>query len=137
MSFMIAFDTNILIYACDQADVRRQEVAQRLIAETTDAVLLWQVACEFVAATRKLAGQGFTTGEAWQRLAEYLELFPLVVPSRETLTRARHLHLDDQRAFWDALILAGCLEAGVARLYSEDLSGGRPTPGLEIVNPFA
>lgn len=37
-----------------------------------------QVACEFVAAARKLAGQGFTASDAWNRLAEFQALFPLV-----------------------------------------------------------
>jgi hypothetical protein len=32
----------------------------------------WQVACEFIAASRKLAELGFTAAHAWQRLAEFL-----------------------------------------------------------------
>jgi predicted nucleic acid-binding protein len=54
---MIAVDTNVLIYACDQADSRRQRVALDLIANSTDGVLLWQVACEFLSASRKLSKQ--------------------------------------------------------------------------------
>ena len=46
---MIALDTNVLIYACDKANPVRQQIALDLIATTTDAVILWQVACEFVA----------------------------------------------------------------------------------------
>ena len=57
---MIAVDTNVLIYACDQADPRRQKVALDLITNTQDGVLLWQVACEFLSASRKLSKQGFT-----------------------------------------------------------------------------
>jgi len=55
---MIAVDTNVLIYACDQSDPRRQTIALDLIAASTDGVLLWQVACEFLAASRKLSKQG-------------------------------------------------------------------------------
>lgn len=32
-------------------------------------------------------------------------------------------HLDRQCSYWDAMIIAACLEAGVTRLYSEDLPG--------------
>jgi predicted nucleic acid-binding protein len=64
---MTAFDTNILIYACDSADGGRQAKALDLIAATQDGVLLWQVACEFIAASRKLASQGFTPEDAWQQ----------------------------------------------------------------------
>ena len=51
---MTAVDTNVLIYACDKSDPRRQQIALELIGTVTDGVLLWQVACEFVAASRKL-----------------------------------------------------------------------------------
>ena len=67
---MIAVDTNVLIYACDQADPRRQQIALDLITNTSDGVLLWQVACEFLSASRKLSKQGFTPAHAWNRLAE-------------------------------------------------------------------
>jgi predicted nucleic acid-binding protein len=50
---MIALDTNVLLYACDRADSKRQQIAIDLIANSRDGVLLWQVACEFVAASRR------------------------------------------------------------------------------------
>jgi predicted nucleic acid-binding protein len=134
---MIALDTNILIYCCDKRDLRRQQTALELVAATTDAVLPWQVACEFIAATRKLADQGFTPAHAWQRLAEFLALFPLIQPTSAVLERARKLHLHQSWAFWDAMLVGACLESGVSRLYSEDLPGRTRIDGLDIVNPFA
>ena len=71
---MIALDTNVLIYACDRADSRRQQIAIDLVANSPDGVLLWQVACEFVAASRKLTAQGFTASDAWNRLTGWLKL---------------------------------------------------------------
>ena len=90
---MIAIDTNVLIYACDQADPRRQKIALDLIANAHDGVLLWQVACEFLAAARKLDKQGFTPAHAWNRLGEFRDLLPLVLPTDGNLTRAKELHL--------------------------------------------
>ena len=78
---MTAADTNILIYACDKSDPRRQQIALDLIATATDGVLLWQVACEFVAASRKLNDQGFTPTDAWDRLTDFLWVFRLMLPS--------------------------------------------------------
>ena len=40
---MVALDTNVLIYACDKADVSRQQVALDLVSNAHDGVLLWQV----------------------------------------------------------------------------------------------
>ena len=53
---MIALDTNVLIYAYDKAEPERQRTAVDLISQVKDGVLLWQVACEFIAASRKLHG---------------------------------------------------------------------------------
>jgi predicted nucleic acid-binding protein len=133
---MIAFDTNILIYCCDKANPRQQRIALDLIATSVDGVILWQVACEFIAASRKLAVQGFTSDQAWQRLADFLDLFPLILPSRDVLNIAQGLHLKNGWSFWDATIVASCLDYGVLVLYSEDLPGRRAPDPLRIVNPF-
>jgi len=133
---MIAVDTNVLIYACDQADSRRQRVALDLIANSTDGVLLWQVACEFLSASRKLSKQGFTSAHAWSRLAEFRDLLPLVLPTDATLARAKELHVSRGASLWDALILAACVEAAVEILYSEDVPGFDNFEGVHVVNPF-
>jgi predicted nucleic acid-binding protein len=132
---MIALDTNVLIYACDRSDPERQKRAAELIDRATDGVLLWQVACEFVAASRKLASQGFTPLDAWNRLAEFQALFPLVLPRPGILHHARDLHLSHGVSFWDSMILAACTEAGVEILYSEDVPGFAIT-SPKVVNPF-
>ena len=133
---MIAVDTNILIYACDQSEPRRQPIALDLIAGCTDGVLLWQVACEFLAASRKLSRQGFTPAHAWNRLAEFQELLPLVMPVATNLTRARELNVSHSVSLWDALILAACVEVGVDVLYSEDVPGLESFETVRVINPF-
>ena len=133
---MIALDTNILICACDKTDPKRQQVALGLVSSAADGVLLWQVAREFVAASRKLKSHGFAAVDAWNRLADYLAIFPLILPAAGALNTARILHAEDGLSFWDAMIVAACLQCGVTRLYSEDLPGRAVRGPLEIVNPF-
>jgi predicted nucleic acid-binding protein len=134
---MIAIDTNVLIYACDRSDPRRQKIALDLIEEATDGVLLWQVACEFIAASRKLAKNGFTAQDAWNRLGEFMGVFPLIPPHADILKGARTLHLRYGVSFWDALILSSCTQANVGTLYSEDVPGHSSLPGLRVIDPFA
>ncbi len=117
---MIAFDTNILIYSCDQSEIHRQSIALELVQNTRDGVLLWQAVCEFIGASRKLVDKGFTRAHAWARVSELLHLFPLVVPNHHVLDRARQLHVEQHWSFWDAMMVGACLDAGVTRLYSED-----------------
>jgi len=133
---MTAFDTNVLIYSCNKADKVRQPIAARLLRETTDGVLLWQAACEFIAASRKLIVHGFTQAEAWQYLREYIGFLRLVLPSVQALDLARKLHIEQSWSFWDAMLVGAAIDAGVTTLYSEDLPG-RKAEGIEIINPFA
>jgi len=132
---MNAVDTNVLVYACDKAAGRHQKKALELLHEMTDCVLLWQVACEFVAASRKLQADDFQPADAWQRLASFMKLMPLALPTGNVLNQAKAFHLDRQVSFWDAMIYAACRETGVQRIYSEDLPGSA-LPDLEVINPF-
>jgi len=134
---MIAFDTNVLIYAADPHAPGKQRIALDLLLGANSGILLWQVACEFIGGSRKLSPYGFTTAEAWDQLAHHLRSFPLVLPTSSILEHAQQLHVEQQWSFWDAMIVGACLEAGVTRLYSEDLPGRKPPAPLEIINPFA
>jgi predicted nucleic acid-binding protein len=78
---MRAFDTNILIYACDGRDATRQTAAIALLTDPAPGVILWQVACEFLNASRKLADQGLIAEVAWERLERMLAVHPLCLPS--------------------------------------------------------
>ena len=134
---IVTFDTNVLLYAADRRDLRKQGIAKQTLRSFPDAVLLWQVAAEFIASSRKLAANGMTIVAAWELLTHYLETFRLVLPTPPVLDHAQRLHAEQQWSFWDAMIVAACLDAGVTRLYSEDLPGRPPPPPLEIINPFA
>lgn len=134
---MTAVDTNVLLYACDKSDPRRHAIARNIVAQTKGGILFWQVGVEFVAAARRLESRGFTREIAWRQLTHFLEVYRLVLPTPRILEHARLLHCEQQWSFWDALIVGACLEAGVTRLYSEDLPGRQPPPLLEIINPFA
>ncbi len=61
---MTGIDTNVLIYACDKGNAAKQARAIEVIAGAADGVIPWQVACEFLAASRKLAAQGLEPTDA-------------------------------------------------------------------------
>lgn len=133
---MNAVDTNILIYARDPRDPQKQQTAQSLIATLDDGVLLWQVACEYIAASRKLTSLGYDQRQAWADLANLRNIWLPFAPSWMVMDKAEALLSQYSLSFWDAMIVAACLEAGVRRLYSEDFDGSAAATGLEIINPF-
>ena len=134
---MNAVDTNVLVYVRDPRDPAKQQEAVKLTTSMGDGALLWQVACEFVSASRKLAPFGFTQAEAWRELERLRRLWTMILPSENVLTRAEQLTATHNLSFWDSLLLAACIEGGVTRLYTEDFDASlsRAT-GIEIINPF-
>ena len=133
---MNAVDTNILIYVHDRRNVTKQAIAESLVRSLPDGVLLWQVACEYISASRKLEPFGYSKEKAWQDVRKLRRLWVTQLPTWETLERTEELLRRYRLSSWDALIVAACLEAGVTRLYSEDFDASARSEGLEIVNPF-
>jgi predicted nucleic acid-binding protein len=134
---MNAVDTNVLIYAHDPRDPNKQAVAISLIESLTDAVLLWQVACEYVSASKKLEPFGYGREQAWQDIRELRLVWDAVLPNWEVADRAQQLLDRYSLSYWDAMIVAACLVAGATRIYSENFSRHDRIEGLEIVNPFS
>ena len=133
---MNAIDTNVILYAHDPRDPVKRSKAAAIIEHVTDGVLLWQVACEYIAASRKLGSFGYNQLQAWEDIHELRETWTTIIPSWNAFERAEQLLRRFSLSFWDALIIAACLEAGVERLYSEDISGYPAINGLVLVNPF-
>ena len=134
---MNAVDTNVLIYAHDPRDPQKQSTALSLIRSLSDGVLLWQVACEYLAASRKLEPLGYRLQDAWQDIEDLRTVWRTIPPTWSVLDNARKLMGRFSLSFWDSLILAACLEGGVERLHTENFSAYPIVDGIEVINPFA
>ncbi len=135
---MNAIDTNIWIYRYDSRDATKQQIAEQLVTTLSPQFLLWQVGCEFIAASRKLAALGFTEDKAWAALATMQRIATqLVLPEVQVWTDAQDLQKRHALSFWDALLVAACIRAGVQTLYTEDLGAPRVIDGLALINPFS
>ena len=134
---MNAVDTNILIYAHDPREQERRATAFSLMASLEDGVLLWQVACEFLNASRKLEEHGFPREQAWGEIERLSQIWHVLLPSWETIETARSLLDRYSLSYWDAMILGACVTGGVKRIYTEDFTGYPKVDGVEVINPFA
>jgi predicted nucleic acid-binding protein len=133
---MTAVDTNILFYAHDSRNPLKQKIANDLIGALADGVLLWQVACEYLWASRKLEIRGYSYVEAADDVRGLRRAWKTVLPTWPMLDRIEALKLSAGLSYWDALLAGTCIEAGIETLYSEDF-GTLPRVGpLTIVNPF-
>src|SRR5437867_2723786 len=88
---MNAVDTNILIYIRDPRDAQKQATSVALLSSLIDGVLLWQVACEYLAASRKLEQFGYDRSQAIADLADMRRAWQTILPSWDVLDRALSL----------------------------------------------
>jgi predicted nucleic acid-binding protein len=130
------FDTNILIYADDQATPAKRRRALKLVAEhllSRTGVVSLQVLQEyFVTVTRKL---GVDAAIA-RRKVELIAEFDVASPDVLDILAAIDLHRLHGISFWDALIVRSAKQSGCGVLLSEDMQNAREIDGVQIVNPF-
>jgi predicted nucleic acid-binding protein len=132
------FDTNVLVYAFDRGDPRRQPIAARLLetalAEGT-AVVSLQVLQEFYVVVTRKVRTPIPPAKARSLVAEFLR-HPVVEPTGAHVLRAIDLSIQASISFWDALIVTTAEAAGCTLLYTEDLTSGRLLYGVRLVDPF-
>ena len=137
---LVFVDTNILAYARDPRDPRKQAIAMdwlRSLAIQRAGRLSRQVLIEFYAVAthpRKLA----MVETAAQADVLALEAWNPVQPDAELLKRAWGVQSTYGFSWWDAMVVAAALNAGCAILLSEDLQHEQCIEGtLTIIDPFA
>jgi predicted nucleic acid-binding protein len=134
---MNAIDTNVWVYRHDTRDPQKQHVAMNLISTVQQPVLPWQVGCEFIAASRKLASLGFDEAKVWSALAAMQTMAALVLmPTPQLWLDAQSLQTRHTLSFWDTLLGGACIHGGVTTLYTEDMGAPRQIESLSLVNPF-
>lgn len=129
-------DTNLIVYANDKRDVKKQEQALELIRremrEGTGVVSI-QVIQEYANTALNKLGQ--EVGVVLRQLM-LLENLTVVRPDPSMVRRAVELKLLFQLSFWDASIVAAAENAGCRHLFSEDLNAGQAFGVIRVINPF-
>ena len=131
-------DTSVFICLFDETDPHKRHRAERLVhrsLEDGSGCISYQVVQETLnVVTGKLGAR-----PANARLLLEDVLIPLwrVNPTRSMYARGLRLQAQYGYSFYDSLIVAAALEAGCARLYSEDLRHGQRVDQLTIHNPFS
>lgn len=134
---LVFVDTNVLLYAVDLTDPRKQAIAadwlERLWEGGTGR-LSWQVLNEFYwNGTRKLklstelVRSTFTVFHRWQPVGM----------NHALANRAWHWIDSAGLTYWDSLIVAAAEHAGCVQILSEDFQEGREFDSITVVNPFS
>jgi len=131
-------DANVLVYACDPADVRKQSVARALIER------LWveqsgrtgvQALNEFYAVVTSKLRRVVPHEKAWNQVENLRAWQPKAV-DEEVMVRALKVESRYRLNWWDALTVAAAQLQGCRILYSEDLQHGAVFDTVQVRNPF-
>jgi predicted nucleic acid-binding protein len=136
MTAPVFVDTNVFLYALDQADLKKQAAARAWRSDLWKNRLgriSFQVLQEFyVKATQKWPE---TRGDVRAEIKDLLTWQPVAIEAA-ILERGWKIQDRFQLSFWDALIVAAAKSIGCRYLLTEDLQTGQDLDGVLIVNPF-
>ena len=131
-------DTNVLVYAVDDADPGKRDVARRVLADARpdELVLSTQVLGEFyVVVTRKLERP--LSESAAANAVTQLGRLPTVIADADLVRSGISVSREARISYWDGLILAAAAVSGCDRVLTEDLESGATIGTILIENPFA
>ena len=136
MTAPVFVDTNVLIYALDEADRKKHEAARLWRAELWKSHrgrISYQVLQEFyVKVTQKWPGaRELARAEVRDLLA-----WQPVSADAPLLERAWRIQDRYRLSFWDALIAAAAKVASCRYLLTEDLQADQDIDGVIVINPF-
>ena len=127
-------DSNIWLYAFIEDDVAKS-IAARQLLQTIEPIVSTQVINEVC--VNLLKRRVFTEEQVRILIDSFYEKYQVVELTQEVLVRASGLRERYSLSFWDSLIIASTLTAGVATLYSEDMQHDLTIDNkVQIRNPF-
>lgn len=135
MAERVFVDTNVFVYAVDEADPGKQERAHEVLRSAGAIVISTQVLNEFyVIATRKLAVPLSPQDAA--AIVDAMAVYTCLPVDRTLVRNAIRAGRRWQLSHWDALVLEAARHAACTRLLSEDLADHATYDGLTVENPF-
>ena len=138
MSDRYFVDTNILMYAHDNAAGEKHERAKTLVEKLwreRTGVVSTQVLQELAVNLRRKAARPLDAKATREIVADYLT-WQVVVNGGESILEALDLEARFQISFWDALLVQAAQASGAEILYSEDLSDGQAYGTVRVINPL-
>jgi predicted nucleic acid-binding protein len=130
-------DTNVWVYAVDEADPTKHSRALDLLAPSPDSdfVVSTQVLIEFyVVVTRKLSTP--LSDDAAHEMVEEMARLPVVPADAQLVLSAMAGSHEWRISLWDALIVRAAEVSGCGLVLSEDLTHGAAYGSVRVENPF-
>jgi predicted nucleic acid-binding protein len=130
-------DTNVLVYAYNNADPMKQRIARRLAARAImgEFSISAQVLVEFASTLLHKIRPRLSIEEVTEAL-DAIGPIALIKPDSDMVRRAVEAHAAYGTHFYDGMIIAAAERAGARKILSEDLNPGQEYFGVTVENPF-
>ncbi len=137
MSAADFLDTNVVVYAFDDSNPAKQQVARHLLQSGVSGkvVISTQVLAEF-AATMLHKVSPPPSAQAVMKGLDALAAIRLIMPDADLIRRAVEARMSYGLHFYDGMIVAAAERAGCERIWSEDFNAGQKYFGITVLNPF-
>jgi predicted nucleic acid-binding protein len=130
-------DSNILVYAYDITDPRKQAIAQGLLRKALagEIVISTQVLAEFAATLLHKLSPAPRPEDVIALLDAFAPI-KVILPDGGMVRRAVEVRAAYGLHFCDGMIVAAAERAGCGTMWSEDLNPGQKYFGVEVKDPF-
>ncbi|MDQ2773418.1 MAG: PIN domain-containing protein [Acidobacteriota bacterium] len=131
-------DTNILVYAYDPSDPRKQEIARDLVkrALAGESLVSSQVFAELATVLLHKTSPRADPGNVIAVL-DVLAPIKQITSDGDMVRRAVQAHAQYGLHFYDGMIVAAAERGGCTRILSEDMNSGQKYFGVLVENPFS
>lgn len=140
MAIQQVIDTNILVYASDRRDARKQRRARALLAELAragTAALPAQALAEFSSVMLRRFRPAAQPAEVIREIEWLARAFTVLPLTPQVVLEALRGVRDHGFSFYDAQIWGAARLAQAGVLLSEDFPSGEIRDGVTFMNPFA
>lgn len=132
-------DTNVLVYAHDPSDRRKQQLAIEALDSLVEqglGVLTTQVLGEFISVVTKKIPQPLSTEDAARQAYALMESFEVLCVDARTVAEAIRGQSVYSLPYWDAQVWASARIEHIPVVLSEDFAHGEEIEGVTFVDPF-
>ncbi len=138
MSVSCFVDTNVLVYARDASELRKQQAAERWLRSlwaTRSGRTSAQVLNEYYVVVTEKLKPGLAREQARADVRNLMAWAPIPM-DRSVIEGAWIVQERHRLSWWDSLVVSAAQLAGCSWLLTEDLEHGRLFDGVRVVDPF-
>ncbi len=136
---MILVDTNILVYAYDRSETKKQAIAinllDRLVAGSAGVLSARVLAEFFITTTRKIPAP-LSVEQAMESISNYISSWTILDTTSLVILEAGRGVRDHQFSYYDAQLWAAARLNQIPVIFSEDFNES-DIEGVQFANPFS